>query len=88
VSRFSDPDEAIANSASEVRNSVVESNLRAQGGAAFTGGSTVPYGYNSQTSNFGPATVTTQTYSDGFGSANAPAVYASPLALPLEGRRH
>jgi hypothetical protein len=60
----------------------VENALRSQGGGAFTGGDgpRTPYGYTSQTSNFGPVSSTTSTYRDDLGAA-APPVYSAPLLI-------
>ncbi|WP_158918141.1 hypothetical protein [Caulobacter sp. S45] len=87
ASRFSDPDEAIASSASSVRDSVVENNLRAQGSAAFTGGAPMAYGVASQGYGFSSAVATSRTYADGFGPTGAANTYSTPLPLVPGGRR-
>jgi hypothetical protein len=84
----SDPDAAIGNTAAYVRQSVVENGLRAQGAGAFTGsGSAAPYGYSSQTSQFGPVVTQTETDNGGLGLYGAQPSYGPPLVLPVPGHR-
>lgn len=79
--RHDDPDAAVDNMVGHVHASV-ENSLRAQGGGAFTGGaSSTPYGYSSQTSQFGPVTSTTENYRSDLDQTAPPAAYGPPLLL-------
>lgn len=64
VSRFRDPDEALESAGSSLRDSVVDNDIRAQGGAAFTGGWSAGGGYSGQSYGFGPVTASSQSYGD------------------------
>ena len=72
---------AIDNMVGHVHESV-ENSLRAQGGGAFTGGaSRSPYGYSSQTSNFGPVSGATETYRGDLNQTAPAAAYGPPLLV-------